>query len=163
MKHKDATKTPSECQRACVILNLLEQVIHVAGTSAELHAKMLASSPDNNREAEADCLPPPPVNWSHVMGFIPLVVFALNKWKVEVVGLTDEIADTVLVKLKMFFFCFYFESSYILGIQLTQNLSNLVKVLIPPETQWLQIPTLSSISVAHPKPQNLGQGEAQKY
>ena len=97
VKHNIVTETLLECTRASALFKLLEQVIHVAGTSAELHAKMIASSPDCKNEMEADCLPPPPVNWSHVMGFLPLVVFALTKWKTEVVGLREAHLNAVLV------------------------------------------------------------------
>lgn len=95
------------------MLKLFEQVIHVAGTSAEMHAKMLSSSPDNNREPEADCLPPPPVNWSHVVGFIPLVVFTLNKWKTEIIGMAQDTLDTVVVGLML--------CSGVIGLELHQT------------------------------------------
>lgn len=68
---------------------MLEEVIHVAGTTAELHAKMTAAGGNDGDAMDADSLPPPPINWSHVMGFLPLVTCALTRWTAEIIAVND--------------------------------------------------------------------------
>lgn len=79
---------------------MLEEVIHVAGTSAELHAKLTAASATEHDKMDGDCLPPPPINWSHVMGFLPLVTCALSKWTSEIIGIKEK---DVLATIKVIF------------------------------------------------------------
>ncbi|XP_031566687.1 RNA polymerase II-associated protein 1-like [Actinia tenebrosa] len=82
-------ETSPECKRLCASVKLLEEVIHVAGTTAELHAKMTASAASDGDNMDADSLPPPPINWSHVMGFLPLVTCALSRWTAEIIAVKD--------------------------------------------------------------------------
>ncbi|KAK3537597.1 hypothetical protein QTP70_016995, partial [Hemibagrus guttatus] len=60
-----------ELHRVKSLLVLLTQVTHTAGCHQELQSGLLSSQ-------GAECLPPPPVTWSHVSGLQPIVISILK-------------------------------------------------------------------------------------
>nr|XP_056707727.1 RNA polymerase II-associated protein 1 [Euleptes europaea] len=61
-------------ERATAIVTLLSQITQTAGCRAELQARLSRSGPE-----DGDQIPPPPVSWSQVSGFRPLIETNLKK------------------------------------------------------------------------------------
>ncbi|KAJ7344818.1 hypothetical protein JRQ81_000768 [Phrynocephalus forsythii] len=55
-------------QQAASMVTLLTQVTQTAGCRAELQAQLIRSGPESS-----DQIPPPPVTWSQVLGFRPII------------------------------------------------------------------------------------------
>lgn len=66
-------------QRATAIVTLLTQVTQTAGCRAELQAQLSRSGPE-----DGDQIPPPPVTWSQVSGFRPIVETELKRCLKEI-------------------------------------------------------------------------------
>ncbi|XP_066487834.1 RNA polymerase II-associated protein 1 isoform X2 [Tiliqua scincoides] len=66
-------------QRAAAMVTLLTQVTQTAGCRAELQAQLSRSGPE-----DGDQIPPPPVSWSQVSGFRPIVETELKRCLKEI-------------------------------------------------------------------------------
>ena len=79
---------------ACALVDLVEAVTHVAGSKAELQAQLTTQlAKDNPTDGiEASHLPPPPIDWSHVTGLLPVIGQCVRLFKEQFVSLEESVA-----------------------------------------------------------------------
>ena len=73
----------SELSCAAAIFGIIQAAIYAAGATADQKAQVNVSTPEEH--PGIDSLPPLPLNWSHVTGFLPLIVGCVAKWAKEIV------------------------------------------------------------------------------
>ena len=73
-----------EASRCSAILGAIEAALHVAGTTSELQARLSTREAKEHDGLEAGSLPRPPLDWSHVTGFFPLIGGCAMKWGKEI-------------------------------------------------------------------------------
>ena len=79
-------------------MDLVEAVTHVAGSKAELQAQLTTqlAKDDPSGGIDASHLPPPPIDWSHVTGLLPLVGHCVRQFKEQFVSLEEAVAKVGL-------------------------------------------------------------------
>jgi hypothetical protein len=87
-------QSQSSTASACALVDLVEAVTHVAGSKAELQAQLTTqlAQDDPSGSIDASHLPPPPIDWSHVTGLLPLVGHSVRQFKEQFVSLDETIA-----------------------------------------------------------------------
>ncbi|XP_030855032.1 RNA polymerase II-associated protein 1 [Strongylocentrotus purpuratus] len=75
--------------RATALISLLEGVVQVAGTAAELQGKFAMRNDATNKEAPREAISPPPIDWSHVTGLATPLETCTHRWLVEMTGCTE--------------------------------------------------------------------------
>ena len=86
------SSSDTDTQRTVTLLGVLEAAIYVAGTTYELQSKLssAASIVTESHGTGVDSLPVPPLNWSHVNGFLPLIGLGMQTWTKEFIDSRDE-------------------------------------------------------------------------
>ncbi|XP_015284993.1 PREDICTED: RNA polymerase II-associated protein 1 [Gekko japonicus] len=90
-------------ERATAIVTLLSQITQTAGCRAELQAQLSRSGPE-----DGDQIPPPPVSWTQVSGFRPLIETNLKKCLKEISELDtwealQPLATTYVIYLGLYY------------------------------------------------------------
>ncbi|XP_072170727.1 RNA polymerase II-associated protein 1-like [Diadema setosum] len=82
--------------RASALISLLEGVVQVAGTAAELQARFAMRNDATNVEPSQDTLSPPPIDWSHVTGLTTPLEACAQRWLVEMTGCTEVLSPEAM-------------------------------------------------------------------
>ncbi|XP_022085938.1 RNA polymerase II-associated protein 1-like [Acanthaster planci] len=127
-----------QINRAAAFLGLLEGVVNVAGTAAELQAK-LSMSNDKTQTTSSEPQPAPPsINWSHVCGLQAPLEFCGQRWLGEMTGTTQtldaEVMDLVscLLNLLASFYAKYTQQTCYRPVECLQNVEKLVYYSLVP-------------------------------
>ena len=74
---------------------MIEAVIHVAGSKAELQAQLTTklSGEGVYSGMDAQHMPPSPVDWSHVTGLLPVIGHCVQLRKDQFVTLDEKLAQ----------------------------------------------------------------------
>lgn len=83
----------SQVRVACALVDLIEAVTHVAGSKAELQAQLSTHLATGGMDASH--LPPSPIDWSHVLGLLPLIGHGIRQFKDSFVSAEVKVAQVI--------------------------------------------------------------------
>ncbi|XP_038072867.1 RNA polymerase II-associated protein 1-like [Patiria miniata] len=137
-EESDAAVHRLQMNRAAAFIGLLEGVVNVAGTAAELQANFSMSNDKTQATASGPQAAPPSINWSHVSGLEAPLEFCCMRWLGEMTDTTRsldaEVMDMVscLLNLLASFYARYTQQACYRPIECLHNIEKLVDCTLVP-------------------------------